>query len=276
MDTYRKTAIIVGVLFIIGTVAGILSVVFTGSILDDPDYLVKISANENQIIIGAFLILIMGFALVMVPVMLFPLLKKQAEEVARLGCQVTGVDLSPRSIEVAQRHAEQMGLTITYRVAPGEQLPFHDNTFDLVYCCDVLEHVSDVSVVIAGSAHVLKPGGMYLYDTINRTWLSKLMMITLAQDWLRIVPPNLHDWKQFIRPNELHNILTRHGLEPCDTIGLMPDMNPIKSIKRLFDLRKLKRNEMSYAEFGRGMMFQMSRLTFVNYMGYALKPLRNT
>ncbi len=76
MNSYRKTAIIVGVLFIIGTAAGVLSVVLTGSILDDPDYLIEVSANENQIIIGALFVLIMGFALAMVPVMLFPIFKK--------------------------------------------------------------------------------------------------------------------------------------------------------------------------------------------------------
>jgi len=82
MDTNRKTAIIVGVLFIIGTVAGILSVVFTGSILGDPGYLIKISANENQIIIGALFVLIMGLALAMVPVVMFPIFKKQNEVLA--------------------------------------------------------------------------------------------------------------------------------------------------------------------------------------------------
>jgi len=82
MNTYRKTAIIVGVLFIIGTVAGILSVVLTGPILGDPDYLIKVAANENQIIMGALLVLIMGFPLAMVPVMLFPILKKHNEVLA--------------------------------------------------------------------------------------------------------------------------------------------------------------------------------------------------
>ena len=82
MNTYRKTAIIVGVLFIIGTVAGILSLVVAGSILDDPDYLVNVSANENQIIIGALFVLIMGFALAMVPVMMFPIFKKYNEALA--------------------------------------------------------------------------------------------------------------------------------------------------------------------------------------------------
>ena len=82
MDSNRKTAIIVGVLFIIGTVAGILSVVFTSSILNAPDYLIKVSANENKIIIGALFVLVMGFALAMVPVIMFPIFKKHNEALA--------------------------------------------------------------------------------------------------------------------------------------------------------------------------------------------------
>jgi len=82
MNTNRKTAIIVGVLFIIGTVAGILSAIITGPILNGPDYLTKINTNENQIIIGALCVLIMGFSLAMVPVMMFPILRKQNETLA--------------------------------------------------------------------------------------------------------------------------------------------------------------------------------------------------
>jgi len=77
MKTYRKTSIIVGVLFIIGTVSGILSAVFTGSILAAPDYLVQVAANEMQMVTGAFFILLMGLSLAMVPVMMYPLFKKQ-------------------------------------------------------------------------------------------------------------------------------------------------------------------------------------------------------
>ncbi len=82
MNAYRKRAIIVGVLFIIGTVAGSISILFTGPILDDPDYLVKVSTNEIQIIIGALLVLIMGLALAMVPIMMFPILKRHNETLA--------------------------------------------------------------------------------------------------------------------------------------------------------------------------------------------------
>jgi hypothetical protein len=82
MNSNKMTARIVGVLFIIGTVAGVLSAVYSGSILADSDYLVTFAAHENQIIIGELLVLIMGFALAMVPVMLFPILKKHNEALA--------------------------------------------------------------------------------------------------------------------------------------------------------------------------------------------------
>jgi hypothetical protein len=82
MKTSRSTAVIVGVLFIIGTVSGILSTVFTGSILGDPDYLSLVAANKTQMITGAFFILLMGLSLAMVPVMMFPIFKKQNEALA--------------------------------------------------------------------------------------------------------------------------------------------------------------------------------------------------
>jgi hypothetical protein len=82
MNPNRKTAIVVGVLFIIGTVGLVLSVLLVGSILNDPDYLIEFSANESQIIIGALLVLISGFALSMIPVMMFPIFKKYNEALA--------------------------------------------------------------------------------------------------------------------------------------------------------------------------------------------------
>ena len=199
-----------------------------------------------------------------------------AEEVAKLGCQVIGIDPSARSIEIAKQHAKKMRLPITYRVASGEKIPFDDNTFDMVFCCDVLEHVRDVSDVIAESARVLKAGGIYMYDTINRTLFSKFIMITLIQKWLKIVPPNLHDWETFIKPKELDVLMRRYGLAPRDMVGLIPRMDPVMNIKRLCQIPKLKRGEMTYAEFGRGMVYQKKRfLKSINYMGYALKATQN-
>jgi hypothetical protein len=82
MNENKKTASLVGVLFIIGTVAGILSVVFTGSVFEDPDYLLKVSANKSQVIIGSLLILVMGFSLTFIPILLFPIFKRYNEVLA--------------------------------------------------------------------------------------------------------------------------------------------------------------------------------------------------
>ncbi len=134
-----------------------------------------------------------------------------AEQFARLGCKVTGVDPSERSLATARAHAQQSGLDINYLVGVGEHLPFADAAFDIVYCCDVLEHVSSLEQVISEIARVLKPGGIFCYDTINRTLLSKLVLIKMAQEWqaTRFMPPNLHDWQQFIKPRELISFMRR-------------------------------------------------------------------
>ena len=106
-----------------------------------------------------------------------------AEEFARAGCKVTGIDPSEPSLAVAKTHAQQSGLDITYLPGVGEHLPFADAAFDIVYCCDVLEHVSDLTQVITETARVLKPGGIFFYDTINRNVLSNLVLIKMAQEW---------------------------------------------------------------------------------------------
>lgn len=82
MSTYRKTAVLVGLYFIIGTVSGVLSVIFLGSFLDDPEYLTAIAANGNKVVVGTLCILTMGFALTMVPILLYPLFKKHNETLA--------------------------------------------------------------------------------------------------------------------------------------------------------------------------------------------------
>src|SRR5262245_15034770 len=114
-----------------------------------------------------------------------------AEEFTRLGCALTGVDPSAASLAVARAHAADRGFLIAYHRALGESLPFARGSFDVVYCCDVLEHVADVSRVIAETARVLRSGGIYFYDTINRTLRSRLIMIKLLQDWpwTAMMPP---------------------------------------------------------------------------------------
>lgn len=193
-----------------------------------------------------------------------------AEEFARIGYQVTGIDPSGPSIQAAKAHAQQMGLHIDYRQGSGEAIPFADAAFDIAYCCDVLEHVNDLDKVIAETARVLKPVGVYLYDTINRTLASKLVVIKLFQEWewTSFMPPRLHDWHMFIKPKELHEMMSRHGLENRDLVGLKPRVNPIKIIRTL---RRRKRGQLTYVEAARQMDMGESKDTSVLYMGYAIK-----
>ncbi len=131
-----------------------------------------------------------------------------AEELARLGASVTGVDPSAPSLETARAHAQAAGLSIDYRLGSGEQLPLPDAWADIACCADVLEHVSDVAAVVRETARILKPGGAYLYDTINRTPLSRLIVIKLSQDWSPTAwaPRDLHHYSQFITPAEIHSL----------------------------------------------------------------------
>jgi 2-polyprenyl-6-hydroxyphenyl methylase / 3-demethylubiquinone-9 3-methyltransferase len=197
-----------------------------------------------------------------------------AEEFAKLGCRVTGVDPSEPSLETARAHAEREGLEIEYVVAVGEQLPFDDDSFDFVYCCDVLEHVDSVDRTIAEAARVLRPGGVYIYDTINRTRRSRLVVIKVLQEWdaTRCMEPHLHDWRMFIKPRELEEMLRRHELKPREMVGLASATNPIALLR---DLRRRRRGKITYAELGRRMKITESRDVSGSYAGYALNPAVN-
>jgi 2-polyprenyl-6-hydroxyphenyl methylase/3-demethylubiquinone-9 3-methyltransferase len=194
-----------------------------------------------------------------------------AEEFARSGARVTGIDPAPETVATAQAHAAAAGLSIDYRVGAGERLPLPDAAFDVVACCDVLEHVDDVDRVIAEVARVLRPGGLFFYDTINRTWMSKLAVITIMQEWrwTAFAEPNTHVWEQFITPAELAATLARHGLESRETRGIsVTHRNPIAMV---LDFHRRVRGDISFQELGRRLGFRESDELAVSYMGYAAK-----
>jgi 2-polyprenyl-6-hydroxyphenyl methylase/3-demethylubiquinone-9 3-methyltransferase len=145
-----------------------------------------------------------------------------AEAMAQRGAQVTGIDPAAGAIAAARAHAAREGHKITYDVGVGEALPYRDGAFDAVVCVDVLEHVSDLNQVLAEVARVLEPGGIFLFDTINRNALARFAVITMAEDVLRLLPKGTHDPAMFITPRELRAGLVGQGLDAGPMTGLGP------------------------------------------------------
>lgn len=198
-----------------------------------------------------------------------------AEELARRGATVTGVDPSEASLEVAREHAMGEELDIQYVHGKGEGLPVAGGSFDAVICCDVLEHVDSVPQVVTEAARALRPGGLYLYDTINRTIQSKLLFIKLFQEWgaTAFMEPNLHDHAMFIRPQEMAAHLRAAGLAPSDVVGLAPGVAPPRAISLC---RARVKGRLTYGQFGRALQISESRDTSSLYAGTAAKPITSS
>src|SRR3990167_3842143 len=143
-----------------------------------------------------------------------------------MGFNTTGIDPSKQSVDTAKNHAKMEELDIKYDIGSGEKLPYQDASFDCVVCCDVLEHVRDLPQVILEISRVLKPDGTFFYDTLNRTFMSKLVAIKIWQEWKRwaFMPPNLNVWEMFIKPKEIKALLRQSGLEWKEHTGSNPNI----------------------------------------------------
>jgi 2-polyprenyl-6-hydroxyphenyl methylase/3-demethylubiquinone-9 3-methyltransferase len=182
-----------------------------------------------------------------------------AESLARAGAQVSGVDRSVPTIEAARRHAKAAGLAIDYRVADATVLPYDADSFDAVVSSDFLEHVGDrLDAVVAEQARVLRFGGLLGFETINRTWQSRLVLICLGQRMLRLVPPYLHDARWFIRPAEMVPLLAQHGVRVEEMCGLVPARPPL-----LFLAGYLVRRQSGGFRLGDDLS--------ISYLGYGIK-----
>jgi len=194
------------------------------------------------------------------------------EEFALMGCQVAGIDISPGSIAVAQAHADQSGLSIDYRIGEATSLPFENGSFEIVSCCDMLEHVPDWKQVIAEAARVLKPGGLFFFDTINRTAKSKVTFIYGLQEssLTRLMPDNTHIWEMFITPDEIATALRVHGMMVEDMKGGKIAKNPLAT---LWDVRQQKQGRITFGELGRRLELKLDKDLSLNYLGYARKAV---
>jgi len=193
-----------------------------------------------------------------------------SEEFARDGFRVSGVDPASSSINTAREHAAQSDLSIDYRVAYGESLPFADASFDVVACCDVLEHVNDLGLVVREVSRVLKPGGVFLFDTVNRTLRSKVVLIKVCQDWNlgRFNIPNGHVWDKFVKPQELRELLLANGIAAGGMKGIGSRRNPILL---LFGLLRLRAGGLRGAKVAQVFGMRETDDLSIAYLGWAVK-----
>jgi len=148
-----------------------------------------------------------------------------SEPMARLGATVTGADAGEANIKTASVHADEQGLDITYKATSAEELAAEGARFDIILNMEVVEHVADVPAFLGACAKMLKPGGVMICATLNRTIKSFGLAIIGAEYVLGWVPRGTHDWKQFITPAELFKMLEQEGLLVTGETGIT--FNPL-------------------------------------------------
>lgn len=150
-----------------------------------------------------------------------------SDSMARLGANVTGIDLSTKALRVAQLHALEAGTErVRYQENSAEDLAREQpGAFDVVTCMEMLEHVPDPSSVVRACADLVKPGGWVFFSTINRNAKSFLFAIVGAEYVLNMLPKGTHEYAKFIRPSELAAYVRGAGLELTQTRGM--EYNPL-------------------------------------------------
>jgi 2-polyprenyl-6-hydroxyphenyl methylase/3-demethylubiquinone-9 3-methyltransferase len=155
-----------------------------------------------------------------------------SEGMARLGARVTGIDLAKKSLQVAELHSLESGLSIDYRCIAAEEIAAeHPARFDIVSCMEMLEHVPDPSAIVAACATACKPGGWVFFSTIHRNLKSFLAAIVGAEYLLGLLPKGTHHYDKFIRPAELAAYCRTAGLQVDTMTGL--SYNPLTRMYRL-------------------------------------------
>lgn len=147
-----------------------------------------------------------------------------SEPMRRLGFTVVAVDASERNIGAARAHAQSMGLDIDYRAATAESLVAgSEPAFDLVLNMEVVEHTADPAAYLALTASLVAPGGFMVVATLNRTLKALALAVIGAEYVLRWLPRGTHDWRRFLRPDEIRAMLEGSGLETEGPFGVSYD-----------------------------------------------------
>ncbi len=148
-----------------------------------------------------------------------------AEPLTRLGAEVVGIDATARNVEVARLHAAEGGLRIDYRHAAAEELAEAGESFDAVLALEIVEHVASLEAFVAAASRMVKPGGLLVVATLNRTLKAFGLAIVGAEYVLGWLPKGTHDWRKFVRPSELEAAIRASGLSLAETTGV--SYNPL-------------------------------------------------
>jgi 2-polyprenyl-6-hydroxyphenyl methylase/3-demethylubiquinone-9 3-methyltransferase len=155
-----------------------------------------------------------------------------AESLAKLGGDVTGIDLGEEPLNVAKLHALESGLKVDYQKIPAEEKANQQpETYDVVTCMEMLEHVPDPASIIEACSQMVKPGGYVFFSTLNKSIKSYLMAIVAAEKILKIVPDGTHDHNSFIRPSTLIGWAESFDLKCIDAAGI--HYNPLTENHKL-------------------------------------------
>jgi 2-polyprenyl-6-hydroxyphenyl methylase/3-demethylubiquinone-9 3-methyltransferase len=155
-----------------------------------------------------------------------------SESLAKLGANVTGIDMGNEPLNVAKLHALESGLSINYEKITAEEkaLQCHEQ-FDMVTCMEMLEHVPDPASIVNACANLVKPGGLVFFSTLNKTIKSYLLAILAAEKIFKLVPDGTHEHEKFIKPSQLIRWAAESGLNCIDASGI--HYNPISENHKL-------------------------------------------
>ncbi len=160
-----------------------------------------------------------------------------SEALAKRGAEVTGIDASATSIEVARRHAKQSGVNVDYRHCLTDSLLESNQSFDVVINAEVVEHVPDQPALVAQCAKLVNAQGMLVLATLNRTVKSWIIAILGAEYVMRYLPVGTHDWQMFVKPEELAEWVAEEDFKRVSETGMK--LNPFSGQWRLCDSLKV-------------------------------------
>jgi 2-polyprenyl-6-hydroxyphenyl methylase/3-demethylubiquinone-9 3-methyltransferase len=155
-----------------------------------------------------------------------------AEAMAAKGAKVTGIDLSDKALKVAKLHLLESGREVEYRAIAAEAIAVErPESYDVVTCMEMLEHVPDPASVVAACARLCKPGGWLFFSTLNRNPKSYLFAIVGAEYVLNLLPKGTHEWAKFLKPAELTRFTRQAGLDMVEIMGM--SYNPFTKVYSL-------------------------------------------